>query len=185
MNIDFEALRAANIQRQAEWQGNETLDLVFRALEVADEAGEVAGAVKKLKRAQMGVCGSIAALEDVADELGDVVIALDLLAINLDVPMPVGPFLKINNVVEPMRATLALDVVVGVISDAALLIAHVPEGSEAELFARSDMRDAMIRALGSVMTIADALGIDAGQAVAAKFNKTSAKYGLQTKMGAA
>ena len=182
MNIDFEALRAANTQRQAEWQGNETLDTACRALEVADEVGEVAGAIKKYIRAQRGVCGSVAALGDVADEIGDVVISLDLLAIDIGAPMPVGQFVKIQNVVDPIRSALALDVATGAISDAVLLLTHVSEGSEAEVFARNDLRDAITRTLGCVMTIADALHIDARTAVSEKFNKTSAKYGLATRM---
>ncbi|MCA0905146.1 MazG-like family protein [Ruegeria marisrubri] len=185
MNIDFEALRAANIQRQAEWTGNENLDLLFRALEVADEVGEVAGAVKKYIRAQRGVCGSVAALGDVADEIGDAVISLDLLAIELGASLPVGQFVKIQNVVDPIRSALALDVAGGAISDAALLLDHVPEGSEAELFARTDLRDAVTRTLGSIATLSDALHIDARAAVSEKFNKTSVKYGLATRMEAA
>lgn len=58
MSIDFKQLRIANIARQAEWQGNERADLAFRALEVADEAGELMGAIKKVVRAQRGIAGS-------------------------------------------------------------------------------------------------------------------------------
>lgn len=182
MNIDFKALRAANIQRQAEWPGNETLDNAFRGLEVANEVGEVTGAVKKYIRAQRAVAGTVAAIEDVAEEIGDAVISLDLLAIDLGTDLPVGQFVKVQDMVDPVRAGLARDVACGAISDAVLLLTHVPEKSEAAECARSDLRDATIRTLGSLATLADALGVKVRAAVAQKFNKTSAKYRLATRI---
>ena len=181
MSIDFKKLRAANVARQVEWTGNERADLAFRALEVADEAGEVAGAVKKLARAQRGICGSTMTLEDVADEIGDTVISLDLLAFELGLeledpattqpPRPDG---------EPLVLALAVDWAVGQVSMA--ILQDVDKPVTAALV--SDFAPRMSNVLKFLNELATALGIDAGQAVAAKFNKTSVKYGLSTRMEA-
>ncbi len=109
MNIDFQKLRVANVARQVEWTGNEQADIAFRALEVADEAGEIAGAVKKLLRAQRGICGSTKSIEDVADELGDTVIARDLLEneFGVDLAPPASAHIFAGS--EPIEFALAID----------------------------------------------------------------------------
>ncbi|QDG78331.1 MazG-like family protein [Labrenzia sp. PHM005] len=106
--MKFSDLRQANITRQKEWPGNDQADIAFRGLEVAGEFGEVAESLKKYLRGQRGIKGSTATLEDVASEMADSIIALDLLA--------------------------------------------------------------------------DLMGIDLGEAVARKFNATSEKYGLKTRL---
>ncbi|CTQ53227.1 hypothetical protein LP7551_01748 [Roseibium album] len=78
--MKFEDLRNANIKRQREWPGDDKADVAFRAIEVAGEFGEVAEAIKKYLRAERGISGSTATLEDIADEMADSIIALDLLA---------------------------------------------------------------------------------------------------------
>ena len=86
--VTFNALRGANQSRQQEWPGNDKADIPFRAIEFAGEAGELSEAIKKWLRAERGIKGSTATLDDVASEMGDVIVALDLLAqemgINLD-----------------------------------------------------------------------------------------------------
>ncbi len=108
--MKFSDLRAANVTRQKEWPGNDQADIAFRGLEVAGEFGEVAEALKKYLRGQRGIKGTTATLDNVASEMADSIIALDLLA--------------------------------------------------------------------------DLMGIDLGEAVARKFNATSEKYGLKTRIAA-
>ncbi len=179
MTVDFATLRAANLARQAEWTGNEQADIAFRALEVADECGEVAGAVKKLLRAQRGICGSTMTLEDVADEIGDTIISLDLLACELRIelvdpattqpPKPDG---------KPLELALAVDWAVGQVSMA--ILTDVDKAVTASLMAELAAR--MRNVLQFLNELAAALGVDVGHAVATKFNKTSVKYGLTTMM---
>lgn len=78
--VTFNVLRDANISRQQEWPGNDQADVPFRAIEFAGEAGELSEAIKKFLRAERGIKGSTATLADVASEMGDVLVSLDLLA---------------------------------------------------------------------------------------------------------
>lgn len=85
--ITFNVLRDANRRRQQEWPGNEKADVAFRAIELAGEAGEVAEAIKKFLRAERGIKGSTATREDVASEMGDLLVSLDLLADSLGISL--------------------------------------------------------------------------------------------------
>lgn len=96
MTDTLKILREANRTRQKEWPGSEQADLAFRALEFADEAGEVSGAVKKLLRAQRGIGGTEKTLDDVADEMGDALISLDLLADHLGIDLTAAVARKFN-----------------------------------------------------------------------------------------
>jgi len=89
-------LRTANILRQDEWPGDENTDTAFRALEVAGEAGELAEAVKKYLRAEKAIAGKIGKLEDIADEMGDVIISIDLLANHLGIDLEAAVRCKFN-----------------------------------------------------------------------------------------
>ena len=94
--MNFKDLREANNTRQAEWPGSEKADLSFRAIEVAGEFGEVAEAIKKYLRSVYGIKGSTATKEDIADEMADAIIALDLLANELDVNLGEAVKTKFN-----------------------------------------------------------------------------------------
>lgn len=88
-NDDFlDQLRKANRERQRHWKGAEfARDPLFRAVEFAEEAGEVLGAIKKYYRAQNGIAGSGATLDDIKNEMGDALITLDLLAAEYDIDL--------------------------------------------------------------------------------------------------
>jgi len=108
--ITLEALREANIRRAVEWHGESGAPSIeYRFMELAGEVGEACNAQKKLSRTDMGVRGGTEGLEHLTEELADVLICLDLVAMDL--------------------------------------------------------------------------GIDLGEAVRAKFNKTSEKYGLASRLG--
>ena len=96
MSISFDNLRRANNKRQQEWPGNEHADVAFRAIEVAGEAGEVAEAVKKFLRAQRGIKGTTLDVEDVASEMGDLVVYLDLLASEMGIDLGNAVMNKFN-----------------------------------------------------------------------------------------
>jgi NTP pyrophosphatase (non-canonical NTP hydrolase) len=79
-HLSFADLRRAAIARQAEWDNRSAASLLFRAVELAEEAGEVCGVVKKLTREELELPGSRSSLERLAAEIADVVIVADLLA---------------------------------------------------------------------------------------------------------
>lgn len=82
----FRVLRDANLQRQAEWDAGNQITLSFRGNELGGECGEAQNIIKKLERERMGIRGSRATREQLANELADVVICVDLIAMaeNID-----------------------------------------------------------------------------------------------------
>lgn len=94
--MDLTDLRKVNIKRQLEWPGSEKAQLEFRTIEVAGEFGEVAEAIKKYLRSVHGIKGSTATIEDIADEMADAIIALDLLAGHLNIDLSEAVKAKFN-----------------------------------------------------------------------------------------
>ena len=88
----YENLRTANECRDAEWDPEKKITPAFRGIELAGEVGELCNVLKKLERESMGMPGSRASIEDLADELADVIICADLMAlqfgINLEYEVP-------------------------------------------------------------------------------------------------
>lgn len=109
--VTFSTLRDANRNRQKEWPGNEQADTAFRAIEVAGEAGEVAEAIKKFLRAERGIKGSTATKDDVAAEMGDLLVSLDLLADSLGIDLGEAVRAKFNATSEKygMRTYIGCD----------------------------------------------------------------------------
>ncbi len=77
---EFEKLRLANVARDAEWDPYHLITLGFRGLELGGESGEAQNAIKKIEREKMGLRGSRASKAALAEELADVIIAADLIA---------------------------------------------------------------------------------------------------------
>lgn len=82
--LTLQELCEANANRQKQWTGGLAIDEVFIALEVVEEAGEVAGALKKIVRHDRSIGGNRQAdrgvlLQDLKDEIGDAVINLSRL----------------------------------------------------------------------------------------------------------
>jgi NTP pyrophosphatase (non-canonical NTP hydrolase) len=80
MTRTFTTLRAANAARQAEWDPDDRITLAYRGNEMGGECGEAQNVIKKLERERLGIRGSRATVQDLADELADVVICADLIA---------------------------------------------------------------------------------------------------------
>lgn len=102
----FAALREANIARNEEWnKTGEPLRPSFRGNETGGEVGETIEAIlanllqlsvatgrvqnvlKKIERGQLGLAGSTASIADLADELADAQICLDLIAMDFKIDM--------------------------------------------------------------------------------------------------
>lgn len=78
--MDFSHLTKANENRRQEWDKDSKMTILFHANELAGEVGEACNVVKKLEREKLGIVGSRATLDDLANELADVVIVADLIA---------------------------------------------------------------------------------------------------------
>lgn len=109
--VTFRVLRDANCHRQTEWPGNDKADMPFRALEVAGEAGELCEAIKKFLRAERGIKGSTATKADVASEMGDLLVSLDLLANEMGIDLGEAVRAKFNATSEKygMRTYIGTD----------------------------------------------------------------------------
>lgn len=83
----LEQLRAANIARQAEWCPDQIPDLSFRGNELGGECGEALNVIKKLERERHGWAGSRASVDQLAQELADVIICVDLVAQQVDIDL--------------------------------------------------------------------------------------------------
>ncbi|HEY0623162.1 MazG-like family protein [Sphingomonas sp.] len=73
-------LRDANRARQREWDADNQITLAYRGNELAGEAGEACNVIKKIERERLGIRGSRDTIEHLAEELADVVICADLIA---------------------------------------------------------------------------------------------------------
>lgn len=78
-------LRRASIVRQQEWTGDKVVSMEFRLIEFVGEVGELCNKIKKWLREAMGAVGTRTTLEEIADEMGDAQITLDLLAQKFDI----------------------------------------------------------------------------------------------------
>lgn len=109
----FDTLREANVARQAEWDGEAKIGLTWRANEQAGEVGEAleravdlillamaagraSNLAKKIERQRLGIRGSRATVQDLADELADVVICADLIAMGEGIDLQAAISRKFN-----------------------------------------------------------------------------------------
>jgi NTP pyrophosphatase (non-canonical NTP hydrolase) len=101
-------LRAANLARQAEWDTDGQITLSYRGNELAGEVGEACNIIKKLERERMGIAGSRANLADLAEELADVIICADLIAMQLGIDLNRAVAEKFNKTSEKVGLTTRL-----------------------------------------------------------------------------
>jgi NTP pyrophosphatase (non-canonical NTP hydrolase) len=86
-HMDLKKLRAANTTRQQEWDKEGGITASYRAMELGGEVGEALNVVKKLERERLGIRGSRATKEQLAEELADVVICVDLIAMQYGIDL--------------------------------------------------------------------------------------------------
>lgn len=96
----YPTLRAANQARQAEWDKDERISLSYRGNELAGETGEACNIIKKLDRERLGIRGSRATVEQLAEELADILICVDLIAMGEGIDMQAALVAKFNSTSE-------------------------------------------------------------------------------------
>ncbi|MGN7099347.1 MazG-like family protein [Brevundimonas diminuta] len=89
-------LRAANIARQNEWDQDNQITASYRGNELAGEVGEACNIIKKLERERLGIRGSRATVDELADELADVLICADLIAMHYRIDLDAAVARKFN-----------------------------------------------------------------------------------------
>lgn len=118
----FGTLREANIARQAEWDTTPNgLDIAYRGNELAGEVGEACNVIKKLERERRGIRGSRATRAQLAEELADVVICTDLIAMAEEIDLDAAVAAKFNATSEKvgLRTRLAASAAVAPAKQAA------------------------------------------------------------------
>src|ERR1700677_2060882 len=80
-------LRQANLERQKEWDPANDITIEYRGNELAGEVGEACNIIKKIARERLGLRGSKAGKYELAEELADVVICVDLIAMMMDIDL--------------------------------------------------------------------------------------------------
>jgi NTP pyrophosphatase (non-canonical NTP hydrolase) len=89
-------LRRANVARNREWDLENVITLSFRGNELAGEVGEACNVIKKLERERLGIRGSRATVEQLAEELADVIICADLIAMHMNIDLELAVSEKFN-----------------------------------------------------------------------------------------
>lgn len=173
--IRFDTLREANIARQAEWDAGNSITLLYRAIELAGEAGEACNLVKKLERERLGIRGSRANLSELAAELADVIICCDLIAMQAGIDLAVGDSACVVVRSDAMQAAADMMLGVGQVCDS-LKRQKLAGLSVTMLHCRLDL------VVGATREIARHHGILVNAAVCEKFNGTSEKVGLATRL---
>lgn len=93
---DFNRLRVANIARNKVWNPNNLLSLSFRGNELAGEVGEACNIIKKIDREILGLVGSRANESQLAEELADIVMCVDLIAMQMSIDLRSAIAAKFN-----------------------------------------------------------------------------------------
>lgn len=169
----LQALRAANIARDKEWCGDVKLSATFKVNELAGEAGEACNILKKLDRERFGLRGCRAALPALQEEFADVVICCDLLAMHFSIVIDDSAWVshQAQNSVDRSLAGARLALRVGGLCGVVICNGSTPNVAMA-------VDDVIVH----VKRTADWLGIDLERAIVTKFNMTSEKHGLTTKL---
>ena len=95
-SLSFAELRCANVQRNQEWTGGVAAGLSFRGLELGGEVGEALNVAKKLERERLGWRGSRSTLDKLAEELADVIISADNMAMEAGINLAEAVVCKFN-----------------------------------------------------------------------------------------
>jgi NTP pyrophosphatase (non-canonical NTP hydrolase) len=103
MNVGYDNLRDANWNRQKEWDADNQISLAYRGNELAGEVGEACNVIKKIERERLGIRGSRATIEQLAEELADVVICVDLIAMHMDIDLDEAVRAKFNATSEKYK----------------------------------------------------------------------------------
>ena len=104
----YQKLRDANAARQAEWDKDDRITLSYRGNEMAGEVGEACNVIKKLERERLGIRGSRDTVAHLAEELADIIICADLIAMFESIDLDRAVADKFNATSEKVGLTTRL-----------------------------------------------------------------------------
>lgn len=107
--LNLAALRLANHTRQQEWDKDSSITAAYRAMELGGEVGEALNIVKKLERERLGIRGSRATVPELAHELADVIICVDLIAMQYGIDLSAAVAQKFNATSEKVGLRTRLE----------------------------------------------------------------------------
>lgn len=105
----FDKLRQANLDREKEWDPNNRITLTYRGNELGGEVGEAQNVIKKLERERIGIRGSRATKEQLAEELADVIICVDLIAMDENIDLRSALVSKFNATSEKYGLSVRME----------------------------------------------------------------------------
>jgi NTP pyrophosphatase (non-canonical NTP hydrolase) len=171
------ALREVNIIRDREWDTSDNgLDGSFFGNELAGEVGE---AIEVGQAIYYGYEPE-PSIEDLGEELADVIICVDLLALKFGIFVDAA--ISSFGEIEPDVELLNLAVFTGRACNITKKLERERLGLVGSRATLDDLAAELVKVLNSAFLLGIAYGIRLDVAVAAKFNKTSDKCGLVTKM---
>lgn len=180
--VFFSTLRQANLVRQVEWSAGKTTH-TYASNELAGEVAELIDAADDWL-----VNPTMQRFAAMFDEVGDAVICLDLVALRFNITLPecwtfVEESVTPAERVAHFRDTLIqLAIATGKVCNIVKKLEREELGMPGSRATADDLQDLLGDALGNVDALATFAAIDLGVAVKAKFNKTSEKVGLATRM---
>jgi NTP pyrophosphatase (non-canonical NTP hydrolase) len=170
--VGFDTLRAANTARQAEWDTGGNIDLSYAGNELA---GEVSEAIAE------AVIDGGPDISDLSNELADVVICCDLIAmrVGFDPELSADPVDLEDKTAQRWVNELGADL--QLVCNTIKKLERERHGMPGSRATLADLEVGLWNVGFSAYAIADCYGIDLDAAVARKFNATSEKVGLKTR----
>ena len=162
-------LHKANYARCKEWDPDTVLDLPFWGVELAGEVGEACNVIKKLERERLGLRGSRATIQQLSEELADCIICTDLVAIGY------GTIANPQLLKLPENKTLLT--LGNEMAAASGMVNHIISTGEC-----ITLTSILCILVNRIEWIAQSQKIDLDAAVKAKFNASSDKLNLRTRM---
>ncbi len=188
----YETLRAANSTRQKEWDVSSAITLAFRGNELLGESGEAANVIKKLDRERIGLAGSRATTNQLAEELADIIICTDLVAMHLEIGLAAAIAVEREHWPlwsDPAERELSFfgNLMGRLVGQVCAMVdvlerqSHLPKEDRTPIVDRPFI---LARLCLSVEEIAQRVGLNVDHAIIDKFNATTRKVGLTTFIAA-
>jgi hypothetical protein len=185
---NWETLREANEARNIEWTDGKGMDFTFRGCELMGELGELSELFINPPSMHSNALRAVW-FEELANELADGVICLDLTGMSLGLPgIPIGADVPPEPIegFRPMSNAELFAVLLcegGRLANGLKKLERAARGwPGSRLKDPSDLWPHLWKAHSIIRVLAERYGIDLARATVHKFNTTSVKVGLTTRI---